>query len=47
MFLLVVSAPAQPVFTIDLNKKGIAISPTHYGLFYEDINHAGDGGIYA
>lgn len=24
-----------------------AVSPTLYGIFYEEINHAGDGGIYA
>ncbi|MDE5969159.1 MAG: arabinosidase, partial [Muribaculaceae bacterium] len=23
------------------------MSPTHYGIFYEDINHAADGGLYA
>lgn len=23
------------------------ISPVHYGIFYEDINHAADGGLYA
>ncbi len=38
---------AQPRLTLDLSKKGIAISPTHYGIFFEDINHAADGGLYA
>src|SRR5665647_1449133 len=37
----------QSRLTLNLNNKGIAISPTHYGLFFEDINHAADGGLYA
>jgi alpha-L-arabinofuranosidase len=47
-FLLFVSmiSQAQPKLTIDLNNKGIAISPVHYGIFFEDINHAADGGLY-
>lgn len=34
---------------IDVNpaQKGIEISPTLYGIFYEDINFASDGGLYA
>lgn len=38
---------SQPQLTIDVSKKGISISPTHYGIFFEDINHAADGGLYA
>lgn len=38
---------AQPNITVDLNKKGAGISPSHYGVFFEDINHAADGGLYA
>jgi len=45
--LMVLPLSAQPKLTIDLSKKGIAISPTHYGIFFEDINHAADGGLYA
>ncbi|VBB44752.1 Carbohydrate binding domain protein (fragment) [uncultured Paludibacter sp.] len=37
----------NPHLTIDLSKKGVPISPTHYGIFFEDINHAADGGLYA
>lgn len=33
--------------TIHGNKETIDISETLYGLFYEDINNAADGGIYA
>lgn len=32
---------------IDLQKKGANISPSMYGIFFEEINHAGDGGLYA
>ena len=32
---------------IDAAQHGIDISPTMYGLFYEEINHAGEGGLYA
>lgn len=38
---------AQVSIDIDANVKGPKISPTHYGIFYEDINHAADGGLYA
>ena len=39
---------AEPV-QIKLNAKarGAAIEPTMWGLFFEDINYAADGGIYA
>ena len=32
---------------IDLKKPGAAIQPTLYGIFFEDINYAADGGLYA
>ena len=32
---------------IELQKKGERISPSMYGIFFEEINHAGDGGLYA
>lgn len=32
---------------IDTTQKGIAISPTFMGLFFEDINYGADGGLYA
>ncbi len=36
-------------YTLDVfaNKKGIDISKTLYGIFFEDINNSADGGIYA
>lgn len=33
--------------TIDFSKKGASVSPSMYGVFFEEINHAGDGGLYA
>ena len=41
------TAEAQVDINIDLNNVGPKISPTHYGIFFEDINHAADGGLYA
>ncbi|MBR1668786.1 MAG: carbohydrate binding domain-containing protein [Bacteroidaceae bacterium] len=41
------AASAQVNITIDANQRGPKISPTHYGIFFEDINHAADGGLYA
>ena len=38
---------AQCVITVDAGRRGVAISPTQYGLFFEEINHAGEGGLYA
>lgn len=32
---------------INLQEKGAEVSPTMYGIFFEEINHAGDGGLYA
>ncbi|MDE5708329.1 MAG: carbohydrate binding domain-containing protein [Alistipes sp.] len=48
--LLTATVAAQPprnVMTIDAGAKGIAVQPTMYGLFFEDINFAADGGLYA
>ncbi len=40
-------AKAQVNISIDTEHAGATISPVLYGIFYEDINHAADGGIYA
>ena len=34
-------------FDINLKKLGAPIQPTMYGIFFEDINFAADGGLYA
>ena len=41
------SASAQVTLDIDAGRRGPAIGERHYGLFFEEINHAGDGGLYA
>ena len=42
------SMAAQPnTLVIDAESKGIPIHETMFGLFYEDINFAADGGLYA
>src|SRR3954471_21899160 len=33
--------------TVAVDKPGIKVSPTLYGIFFEEINRSGDGGIYA
>ena len=40
------SAQTAPI-RIDLQQKGAVVSPNLYGIFFEEINHAGDGGLYA
>ena len=39
------AAAAQVNIDIDVSQRGPRISPTHYGIFFEDINHAADGGL--
>ena len=42
------SAGAQThVFDVNTNKLGAPVQPTMYGIFFEDINYAADGGLYA
>ncbi|MDE7347435.1 MAG: carbohydrate-binding protein [Muribaculaceae bacterium] len=38
---------AQVTLNFDAAKRGPMISPLQYGIFYEEINNAGDGGLYA
>lgn len=38
---------AQVTMNIDATQRGPLIGDYHYGLFFEEINHAGDGGLYA
>jgi len=37
---------AQTKIELQLNKKGPEIQPTMWGIFFEDINFAADGGLY-
>lgn len=32
---------------VNIQKKGATLSPQMYGIFFEEINYAGDGGLYA
>ena len=41
------SVQAQVTINIDAQQRGPKVSPMLYGIFYEDINHAADGGLYA
>jgi alpha-L-arabinofuranosidase len=41
------SAENAATIAVDVGRPGVKISPTLYGIFYEEINHAGDGGLYA
>lgn len=41
------SAGAANVLDVQVNKVGAPIQPTMYGIFFEDINYAADGGLYA
>lgn len=37
----------QEEIIINVQDKGADVSPSLYGIFFEEINHAGDGGLYA
>ena len=42
------AATAQDnTITVETHKLGAPIQPTMYGIFFEDINYAADGGLYA
>lgn len=38
------NAPVQ--LTVRLGQPGVKLSPSHYGVFFEEVNHAGEGGLY-
>ncbi|TDN39342.1 alpha-L-arabinofuranosidase [Hymenobacter sp. UV11] len=43
---LAASAQAPATLTVQVNKPGAAVNKNMYGLFFEDINFAADGGLY-
>ena len=49
--ILIISCTPKPQtegqISVDLSQKGADISPNMYGVFFEEINHAGEGGLYA
>lgn len=40
-------AASPPVITVDATGPRRTVSPEMYGIFFEEISHAGDGGLYA
>lgn len=44
---LVLGATTPVTLTLQADRPGAKIQPTMYGLFFEDINYAADGGLYA
>lgn len=44
---LVVLGASNPVCVVDVAHPGTAVSPTMWGVFFEDINGGADGGLYA
>ena len=47
MISLSVSAVAESRIDINLKKTGDKVTATLYGVFFEEISGAGDGGLYA
>lgn len=45
--LCFVAMYAQVKIDFDFNNRGQLVTEDHYGIFFEEINHAGDGGLYA
>lgn len=45
--LCALSAHSQVKLNFDMSSRGQKVSDDHYGIFFEEINHAGDGGLYA
>jgi hypothetical protein len=47
MFYSSVTLCGQSRYSIDTTKPGITVNQRLYGIFFEEINHAGEGGLYA
>lgn len=47
LFISSVFGQVKTVLTVSADKPGAEIQPTMWGVFFEDINFAADGGIYA
>ena len=45
--VLIANAAPEVTWTVDVAGSGPVVSPTMHGIFFEDINFAGDGGLYA
>ncbi|MEP7143742.1 MAG: alpha-L-arabinofuranosidase C-terminal domain-containing protein [Ferruginibacter sp.] len=47
LFAQIITAQEKATISIDAAKTGARIAPTLHGIFFEEISHAGEGGIYA
>lgn len=47
LLFVCLSAFSQTKIEVDANRPLVPIQPTMYGIFFEDINFAADGGLYA
>ena len=47
LVLCALSAQGQVKIDFDFKNRGQQVTEDHYGIFFEEINHAGDGGLYA
>src|SRR5271157_3996067 len=45
--LVPVTTATEATLTVHIDQPGIKISPLLYGIFFEEINRAGEGGLYA
>ena len=47
IFQFSTASAAETIITVNAKKPGAQIQPTQWGIFFEDINYAADGGLYA
>ncbi|HOZ97784.1 MAG TPA: alpha-L-arabinofuranosidase C-terminal domain-containing protein [Niabella sp.] len=47
LFTLTAEAQNEATITIDASKKKAPVSPDLHGIFFEEISHGGEGGLYA
>ena len=47
MQIMTLTSWAQVSFDFSSSHRGPLLGDLHYGIFYEEINHGGDGGLYA
>ena len=46
-FILIAQGRAQIKIEVDANTVGPEVNPYMYGIFFEELGHSGDGGLYA
>ncbi len=47
LFFSCTGVQPQDELVINVQDKGVEVAPSMYGVFFEEINRAGDGGLYA